>query len=94
MNLAYIVIGVLLIINIYAFFMMGMDKKRAKLNKWRTPELKMIFTAILGGSIGIYLGMQIFHHKTKKRKFTIGIPAIFVIELLLILVIIKFWYIL
>ena len=70
------------IINMAAFFLYGIDKEKAKKNKWRTPEATLIFVALLGGSIGAYLGMKIFHHKTKKRKFSLGIPIIIISQII------------
>lgn len=79
-----IVIGVilsyLLIVNIVAFVMYYLDKQKAKKDKWRTPESALIGVAALGGSIGALLGMKVFRHKTKHKKFTIGVPLILIIQ--------------
>jgi len=73
----------LLIINAAAFLLMLIDKQKAKKNRWRIPESTLMLSAALGGSIGALVGMYTFRHKTKHLKFTLGIPAILVIQLLL-----------
>lgn len=73
----------LIIINILAFFLMGMDKKKAQTGAWRIPEKTLFLSAILGGSIGAIAGMQLFRHKTKHRTFVIGMPVILIVQLLL-----------
>lgn len=70
----------LLGINLLGFLSMGMDKHRAIRNRWRIPESTLLLFAILFGSIGSYLGMQVFHHKTRHRKFFVGIPVIFCLQ--------------
>lgn len=69
----------LLIINIVAFFMYGIDKRKAVKHKWRVSEKNLILVAALGGFVGAWLGMILFRHKTKHLKFKLGIPAITVI---------------
>ncbi len=66
----------LIVINILTFLLYGIDKWKAQKGKWRIPEETLIWLAIVGGSIGALLGMYLFRHKTKHRKFTLGIPAI------------------
>ena len=73
----------LLIINLIGFLAMGIDKRRAKKNKWRISEPSLFVIAILGGSIGSIIGMYTFRHKTKKKRFTIGFWAILIIEIVL-----------
>lgn len=70
-----------MIINIVAFFLMGIDKKKARTGAWRIPEKTLFLSAILGGSIGSVCGMQLFRHKTKHKSFVIGMPAILVVQL-------------
>lgn len=72
-----------MIINIVAFFLMGIDKKKAQTGAWRIPEKTLFLSAILGGSIGSICGMQLFRHKTKHKSFVIGMPAILVVQLIL-----------
>ncbi len=75
------VITWLIIINLTAFAVFGIDKKRAKKGQWRIPEKTLFLSAILGGSIGAILGMYIFHHKTKHWYFQFGIPAIMIVQI-------------
>lgn len=70
-----------LIINFIAFIMFGIDKRKAKKNKWRIPEATLMAISLLGGSVGGLLGMKVFRHKTKHPKFYIGIPAILIIQI-------------
>ena len=77
----------LLIINVIAFSLFGIDKFKAGRRLWRIPEKTLFLSAILGGSIGAILGMQIFRHKTKHKTFTIGIPAILMVQILLAIII-------
>ena len=80
----------LLIINIIAFALMRADKKRARANTWRIPEKTLFLSAILGGSIGAIVGMQVFRHKTKHWYFKYGMPAILILQLLAAAI---FWYV-
>lgn len=73
----------LLIINIIAFLAMWIDKRKAEKGKWRISETTLLLLGVLGGSIGGMIGMYTFRHKTKKKRFTIGMPAILVTEILL-----------
>ena len=66
----------LMIINAAAFVLMLADKQKARKRKWRIPEAVLIGSAVIGGSIGAWLGMKIFRHKTLHKKFYLGIPAI------------------
>lgn len=77
----------LILINITAFVSYGIDKLRAIKHKWRIPETTLIGLAVLGGSIGAYAGMKVFHHKTLHARFRIGIPAIMAIQLALVLIV-------
>ena len=71
----------LCLINITAFVTMAADKRKAVKGKWRIPERVLFGLAILGGSIGAIAGMYTFHHKTRHRSFTIGLPAILLVQL-------------
>lgn len=75
----------LVILNIIGFTIMGIDKSRAKRGAWRIPEKTLFLIAILGGSIGSILGMKQFRHKTKHKTFTIGMPAILIVQAAIIL---------
>ena len=79
--LIYIVIGYLAIMNIAGFASMGIDKKRAIRGAYRISEASLFMVALLGGSMGSILGMQLFRHKTKHWSFVWGMPAILVIQL-------------
>ena len=73
----------LIFINLAAFAAMGIDKSRAIRGKWRIPEKTLFTFAILGGSLGGIIGMYAFRHKTRHKKFSIGFPAIFIVQLVL-----------
>ena len=73
----------LLTINAVAFIVYGIDKYKAKKAKWRIPEATLLLLAVLGGSIGAWMGMKVWHHKTKHKKFKYGIPAILLIQIAL-----------
>ena len=75
----------LLLINAAAFTLMLVDKRRAKKNRWRIRESTLILSAVLGGSVGALAGMYTFRHKTKHIKFTAGIPAILIAQLLMVM---------
>ena len=74
----------LIIINIIGFFIMYLDKQKAKKRKRRIPEKTLFLAAILGGSFGTTLGMNTFRHKTKHWYFKFGMPVIFVIQMVLL----------
>ncbi len=73
----------LLLINAIAFLLMLVDKQKARKNLWRIPEATLLGTALLGGSIGALAGMYTFRHKTRHIKFTLGIPAILILQIVL-----------
>lgn len=73
----------LLIINALGLLIMLVDKEKAKKHRWRIPESTLLTVAALGGSVGCYAGMRLFHHKTRKPKFSVGIPVIFAVQLLI-----------
>jgi len=64
----------LLIINIIAFAAYGIDKWKAKHNKWRISEMTLLLLAFFGGVLGALLGMKVFRHKTQHWKFKILVP--------------------
>lgn len=80
MQLSTPVILYLILVNLIAFALMGVDKSRARRHKWRIPEKTLFLSALLGGSIGSIAGMQVFRHKTKHWYFVIGMPAILVLQ--------------
>ena len=73
----------LLAINVVTFIMYGIDKYKAKKAKWRISEATLLLLAVLGGSIGAWMGMKVWHHKTMHKKFKYGIPAILFIQITL-----------
>ena len=83
MSITQIAIIYLLIINILGFLIMGIDKHKAKMGNRRIPENSLFTFTILGGGVGTIIGMYVFHHKTKKLKFTIGMPLILILEILI-----------
>ena len=73
----------LLILNAVGFLLMLIDKKKAQLGRWRIRESTLMAVAALGGSIGSLLGMYTVRHKTKHIKFTLGIPLILAVQVII-----------
>ena len=78
-----IILGYLLAINIASFFLYGIDKYKAKKGRWRISEAILLLMAVIGGSIGAWVGMRIWHHKTMHKKFKYGIPVIIIFQVAL-----------
>lgn len=76
-----ILIYYLLAIDLITFIVYGIDKYKAKKAKWRIPEATLLLMAAIGGSIGAWLGMKVWHHKTLHKKFKYGIPAILLLQI-------------
>ncbi len=76
-------IAYLLIINAAGFLVMLVDKFYARKNLWRIPEATLLSVAVIGGSLGMLIGMYTVRHKTKHKKFTIGIPLILAAQIAL-----------
>lgn len=74
----------LAIVNLVALILYGIDKWRAVHQEWRISEATLLIIAAIGGSVGAWLGMQLFRHKTKHLKFRIGIPVMFILQLVLV----------
>jgi len=74
----------LLVISLIAFCVYGADKRRARQGAWRIPERTLFLLALLGGSPGALLAMLVFHHKTRHPAFVIGIPAILIVQAILL----------
>jgi len=70
----------LMLVNGAGLILMGWDKFMAKMGKTRIPEKSLFLIALIGGSIGVWLGMQAFRHKTRHAQFVIGIPLIFILQ--------------
>ena len=97
LNLLHIVFIYLVSINVVTFFMYGIDKWKAKKSRWRIREAALLGLAVLGGSMGAWLGMKVWHHKTQHKggnrdidnivggyQFRFGVPAIIIIQLSII----------
>ena len=74
-----------LLINIVGFFIMWLDKRKAKKGAWRIPEKTLFIITALGGGIGTIAGMYTFRHKTQKIQFVIGFPFITILEIITII---------
>lgn len=79
-NLPLIVLGILLVTNLYAFLLMRHDKQCAIKNQWRVPEKKLFIAAGCFGALGGVLGMKVFRHKTKHWYFQVFFPAMLVAQ--------------
>ena len=75
----------LAVINLIGFMAMWSDKRKAQKNQWRIPEGTLMTICLLGGGIGTISGMYKFRHKTKKLKFTVGMPTILIVEIILLI---------
>ena len=78
------IICYLLAINIATFLLYGIDKYKAKKGKWRISEATLLTMAAIGGSIGAWAGMRLWHHKTMHKKFKYGIPLIIIMPIALV----------
>lgn len=79
----------LVTINVATFFVYGIDKWKAKHTKWRITEAALLLLAVFGGSIGAWLGMKVWHHKTLHKKFKYGIPLIIIVQVAIVLWILR-----
>ena len=78
------IICYLLAVNIVTFLLYGIDKYKAKKGKWRISEATLLTMAAIGGSIGAWAGMRLWHHKTMHKKFKYGIPVIIIMQIALV----------
>ncbi len=85
-----VVVIYLIVINLIAFALMGIDKHKAKKKQWRIPERTLFLSAAIGGSIGAMYGMHLFRHKTQHKSFLFGMPAILALQLILVVVVALF----
>jgi uncharacterized membrane protein YsdA (DUF1294 family) len=76
-----IILITFLVLNLITFFVYGIDKWKAKKGKWRISEATLLILAAVGGSIGAWCGVKVWHHKTLHKKFRYGIPAIIVLQI-------------
>lgn len=72
-----------LVFNLSTFVVYGIDKLKARKSRWRISEATLLWLAALGGAVGAWLGMRVWHHKTLHRKFSVGVPVLLVMQLLL-----------
>lgn len=79
----------LVTINVATFFVYGIDKWKAKHTKWRITEAALLLLAVFGGSIGAWLGMKVWHHKTLHKMFKYGIPLIIIVQVAIVLWILR-----
>lgn len=80
----------LIVMNIWGFIRMGQDKRYAKKSRQRVPEKQLFLVALLGGAVGGWIGMRVWHHKTKHRSFTIGIPLLIIFNAAVVYLMIRF----
>ena len=80
--------AVLLVINLLAFALMGIDKMKAKRGAWRIPEKTLFLVTALLGGLGGTLGMKVFRHKTKHWYINWGFPALLAVQIVLLAVLI------
>lgn len=81
----YAVIGIYLaVVSLVAFILPIVDKSRAQKGKWRVPEATLFLFSFLGGAVTMYVSMQIFRHKTKHKRFMIGIPLIILLHIAIV----------
>ncbi|GLX70763.1 DUF1294 domain-containing protein [Paenibacillus glycanilyticus] len=73
-----------IVINFIAFALMGMDKSYARHKKRRIPEKRLFGISAIGGALGAWIGMQVWRHKTKHTSFRVGIPLLFVLNLVIL----------
>ena len=83
-NLLYIALIYFAAMNVVTFFLYGIDKQKAKHSRWRISEATLIWLSVLGGSVGAWLGIKVWHHKTQHKKFKYGIPLILIIQIVLV----------
>jgi uncharacterized membrane protein YsdA (DUF1294 family) len=85
MTLEKLMVIYLVTINAITFFVYGIDKWKAKRSKWRISEATLLELAVIGGSVGAFLGMKVWHHKTMHKKFLYGIPIIILLQIVMII---------
>lgn len=85
MTLEKLMVIYLVAVNAITFFVYGIDKWKAKRSKWRISEATLLELAVIGGSVGAFLGMKVWHHKTMHKKFLYGIPIIILLQIVMII---------
>lgn len=79
----------LVAINVVTMIVYGVDKFKAKHDRWRIPESVLITLALIGGSVGALAGMFLFRHKTKHLKFTLGVPLILICQIVITILLLQ-----
>lgn len=79
----------LVIINVVTFLTFGLDKLKAKTDAWRIPEKTLLGLAVIGGSVGGILGMRTFRHKTRHKQFSVGLPVILVLQIVVVVLLLR-----
>ena len=81
----HVVLAYFITVNVLGLVLFGIDKWKAKHDKWRISEATLLSVTIIGGSIGAWVGMKVWHHKTMHKKFKYGIPLVIVLQFALLL---------
>ena len=81
----HVVLAYFITVNVLSLVLFGIDKWKAKHDKWRISEATLLSVTAIGGSIGAWVGMKVWHHKTIHKKFKYGIPLVMVLQLALLL---------
>lgn len=76
-------------VNVVAFLAFGLDKLKAKADAWRIPEKTLLGLAVIGGSVGAILGMRFFRHKTRHKQFSVGLPLILAVQVVLLALLLR-----
>jgi hypothetical protein len=81
----HVVLAYFITVNVLGLVLFGIDKWKAKHDKWRISEATLLSLTAIGGSIGAWVGMKVWHHKTMHKKFKYGIPLVMVLQFVLLL---------
>ena len=81
----HVVLAYFITVNVLGLVLFGIDKWKAKHDKWRISEATLLSVTVIGGSIGAWVGMKVWHHKTMHKKFKYGIPLVMVLQFALLL---------
>lgn len=90
--LLYVLLLYLALINLVAFFLYGIDKWKSRHAKWRVTEARLLAVALLGGSLGAWLGMKVWHQKTQHPRFRVGLPLILILHLAIAAALVYYFY--
>ena len=83
-SIILVVIAVLIVMNLVSFALMGIDKRRAQRGAWRISEKALFLTTACFGGLGGFLGMKVFHHKTKHWYFRVFFPVLLVVQIVIL----------